>query len=150
MSGHARRLATRADPMTAPVHYRVEPDLSVDAFRAVLVASGLAARRPIDEVSRLARMLAQADLIVTARAEGRLVGVARAVTDFAYCCYLSDLAVAEPFQRQGIGRRLITETHAAAGDETTLVLVAAPGADDAYRWMGLQTFAGCWGVRRKR
>ena len=136
--------------MTAPVHYRVEPDLSVDEFHAVLIASGLGVRRPIDDTARLARMLAQASLVVTARAEGRLVGVARAVTDFAYCCYLSDLAVANLFQRQGIGRQLIAETHAAAGEETTLILVAAPGADDAYRQIGLQPLAGCWGVRRAR
>lgn len=136
--------------MTAPVYYRVEPDLSVEEFQAVLMASGLGARRPVDDTARLARMLARASLVVTARVEGQLVGVARAVTDFAYCCYLSDLAVADLFQRQGIGRRLIAETHAAAGEETTLVLVAAPAADDAYRRIGLQSLPGCWGMRRAR
>ena len=38
-------------------------------------------------------MLEHADIIVTARVTGQLVGVSRAVTDFAFCTYLSDLAV---------------------------------------------------------
>lgn len=134
--------------MTVPVRYSIESDLQAEEFRAVLVTSGLGARRPLDDLPRLARMLAQADLVVTARVDGRLVGVARAITDFAYCCYLSDLAVDGAMQRQGVGRRLITETRTAAGPETTLVLVAAPGADSAYRRIGLEPFPGCWGIRR--
>ena len=114
----------------------------------MLVASGLGARRPIDDMPRLARMLAQADLVVTARIDGRLVGVARAITDFSYCCYLSDLAVDGAHQRQGIGRRLIAETRTSAGLGTTLVLVAAPGADAVYRQVGLEPFSRCWGIRR--
>jgi len=55
-------------------------------------------------------MLQHADVVVTARVEGRLVGVSRAITDFSYCTYLSDLAVDEAFQRRGIGRELIRRT----------------------------------------
>ena len=60
-------------------------------------------------------MLRHADLIVTARKDGRLVGVARSMTDFSYCCYLSDLAVDVACQRQGIGKQLIAETRERAG-----------------------------------
>ena len=50
-------------------------------------------------------MLAHAGVIVTARtAGGLLVGVSRAVTDFSYCTYLSDLAVDVAYQGRGIGR----------------------------------------------
>jgi hypothetical protein len=75
------------------VAYSDEPDLTVQEFRDVLIASMLAKRRPIDDLPRLEKMLRQADIIVTAREGNRLVGVARAITDFAYCCYLSDFAV---------------------------------------------------------
>ena len=72
-------------------------------------------------------MLRNADIIVTARDGKKLVGVSRAVTDFAYCCYLSDLAVDVAFQHKGIGKRLVDETHLHAGkDKTTLVLLAEP------------------------
>ena len=60
-----------------------------------------------------------------------LVGVSRAITDFAYCTYLSDLAVDERHQRRGIGRELIRRTHEAAGLHTTLILLAAPKAQSS-------------------
>lgn len=95
-------------------------------------------------------MLRHANVIVTARDGGRLVGVSRAVTDFSYCCYLSDLAVDVAFQRQGIGKRLIAETHAAAGATTTLVLVAAPAAEHYYAKIGMQRLSSCWAIPRER
>ena len=52
-------------------------------------------------------MLANANLLIGAYCDGRLVGLARALTDFSYCCYLSDLAVAKEYQRHGIGRELV-------------------------------------------
>ena len=76
-----------------PIIYAREPDLSAEAFRDILIASTLGERRPVHDLERLRRMLRAADLIVTARDEGRLVGISRALTDFSYCCYLSDLAV---------------------------------------------------------
>src|SRR5215469_2257164 len=109
-----------------PIVYDVEPDLTAEAFRDILVASTLAARRPVDDPQRLERMLREADLIVTARDGARLVGVSRALTDFSYCCFLSDLAVDVAYQHQGIGKRLIAETHARSGDSTRLLLTAAP------------------------
>lgn len=114
----------------------------------MLVASTLGERRPVGDLDRLAAILRHADLVVTARHEGRLVGVARAITDFSYCCYLSDLAVDGSFQRQGIGRRLIAETHAGAGADTTLILVAAPAAAGCYPAIGMVPLDGCWGIRR--
>ena len=128
--------------------YGLEPELSAQAFRDILVTSTLAERRPANDLERLERMLRHADIIVTARNEGRLVGVSRAVTDFAYCCYLSDLAVDVAYQRQGIGRRLIDETHARAGECTTLILIAAPAAETYYPKIGLKQVASCWMIPR--
>src|SRR5690349_10513786 len=107
------------------VIYAFEPDLSVREFRDVLVASTLGARRPVNDLARLEKMLRNADIIVTARIADKLVGVSRAITDFAYCCYLSDLAVDARHQRQGIGKRLIENTRAQAGEFAKLVLLAA-------------------------
>lgn len=132
------------------ITYSIEPDLSAEAFRAVLIASTLGERRPVDDLPRLDRMLRQADVVVTARDGQRLVGIARAVTDFSYCCYLSDLAVDAAYQRQGIGKRLIAETHKAAGELTSLVLVAAPSAESYYPRIGMQQRPSCWTFRRTR
>ncbi len=130
--------------------YGLEPDLSPAEFRDVLVACTLGARRPVDDLDRLAAMLGQADLVVTARDGGRLVGVARSITDFSYCSYLSDLAVDEAYQRQGIGQRLIEATREAAGAQATLVLIAAPGAERYYPHIGLKQAESCWVIPRAR
>nr|WP_175609020.1 hypothetical protein [Bradyrhizobium ivorense] len=49
--------------------------------------SGLDERRPIADADRIGRIIANADLVVTARQAGKLVGVSRALTDFCFCCY---------------------------------------------------------------
>lgn len=132
------------------IDYAVEPNLSAREFQAILVASTLAERRPAEDLDRLATMLRHADLIVTARDSGQLVGIARAVTDFSYCCYLSDLAVDAGYQRRGIGKRLIEETHRAAGAGTTLVLVAAPAAEGYYPRIGMKHVPSCWAIPREK
>jgi len=128
--------------------YAAEPDLSAGAFRDILLASKLAERRPANDLQRLDRMLRQADIIVTARLGERLVGVSRAITDFAYCCYLSDLAVDAAYQRQGIGKCLIEETRARAGERATLFLVAAPAAEAYYPRIGMKRVSSCWQIPR--
>lgn len=124
--------------------YRCEPDLAVEEFMDVLRRSGLGERRPMDDPMRIAAMLQNADVIVTARRDALLVGVARAITDFAYCTYLSDLAVDAAFQRQGIGKELIRRTHQTAGLKTHLVLLAAPKAASYYPHIGMVRHESCW------
>ena len=126
------------------IDYQLEPELSADEFIDVLVRSTLGERRPIDDRERIESMLRNADLIVTARSNGRLVGVSRAITDFVYCTYLSDLAVDETCQKQGIGRELIERTHQAAGLKTRLILIAAPKARSYYPHIGMVPHDSCW------
>lgn len=127
----------------------IEPTLDPDEFIDVLRRSTLAERRPVDDLARIEKMLAGADLIVTARdAARRLVGVARAVTDFSFCCYLSDLAVDQACQGQGIGKALMKRVREEVGQETTFVLLSAPGAMSYYPHAGLDKFDCCFGLRR--
>jgi len=127
------------------VKYSVEPDLTPAEFIDVLRRSTLAERRPVDDVARIAKMLSGADLIVTARDEdGTPVGVARAISDFAYCTYLSDLAVDVAFQGKGIGRELIRLIHEKAGLDTRLILLSAPAAKSFYPHVGMEKHDSCW------
>lgn len=130
------------------ITYQLEPDLSVDEFRDVLIRSTLAARRPVDRAEILQGMLRHADVICTARDKQRLVAVSRAITDFSYCTYLSDLAVDAEYQRQGIGKELIRRTHEAAGLHTALILLAAPKARQYYPHIGMQPHDSCWIIPR--
>lgn len=117
--------------------YAVEQKLEASEFIDVLQRSGLAERRPVGDRDRIERMLTHANLIVTARDASRLIGVSRALTDYAFCCYLSDLAVDRQYQRSGIGLRLIEETRRAAGPEAACILLSAPGALGFYRAIGM-------------
>jgi GNAT superfamily N-acetyltransferase len=129
------------------IAYNVEPTLSAGEFIDVLRRSTLAERRPVDRPSTIAGMLAHADLIVTARdPAGLLVGISRAITDYSYCTYLSDLAVDKAFQGRGIGRELIRRTHEAAGLQTSLILLAAPKAESYYPHIGMQPHHSCWRI----
>jgi predicted N-acetyltransferase YhbS len=134
--------------MSGDVRYALEPDLSADEFVAVLERSTLAERRPIADRARIAGMLQNADVIVTARtADGLLIGVSRAISDFHYCTYLSDLAVDTAWQGKGIGKELLRRTHEAGGKQTSLILIAAPKARSYYAHVGMQPHDSCWIVR---
>jgi predicted N-acetyltransferase YhbS len=131
---------------TTAITVRREETLDPGEFRQVLVESTLGERRPVEDPERLARMVANSNLVLTARdaATGRLVGVARSVTDFAYCCYLSDLAVSRDVQHGGIGRRLIEATLAELDPEAKIILLAAPAAVDYYPKVGFDQHPSAW------
>lgn len=128
------------------VTYRLErhPDITPEEFVDVLVRSTLAERRPVDRPEAILAMLKNADVIVTARDDGRLVGVSRALTDGQFCTYLSDLAVDVAHQGQGIGRELVRRTREAAGRHATLILLAAPKARTYYPRIGMSAHDSCW------
>jgi predicted N-acetyltransferase YhbS len=125
-------------------HSEIEPQEFID----LLERSTLAERRPVNELETIRRMLKHADVIVTARVDGLLVGISRAITDYSFCTYLSDLAVDLNFQRRGIGKELIRRTHEAAGRNTTLILLAAPKARTYYPHVGMLAHDSCWIIPR--
>lgn len=125
------------------ITYQQENDLEPSEFRDVLIRSTLGERRPIDDLERIEKMCRNANIIITARHEGKLVGVSRSISDFAFCTYLSDLAVDEAFQHQGIGKKMIEETKKLT-PEGKLILLAAPAARDYYPKIGMKQFEYCF------
>ena len=134
----------------ADIVYRSNIKITVNDFIDLLKRSTLAERRPVDDAVRIQKMLDHANVIVTAWAGDQLIGVSRAVTDLSFCCYLSDLAVDEKYQHQGIGKQLIKLTHDAAGHETQLILLAAPKATKYYPKIGMKRFEHCFVIDRKK
>ena len=133
---------------SASVLYACEPRLDVDEFCRVLLESGLGATRPTGDHPRMQQMLDQADLVVTARLDGALVGVARSITDFSWCCYLSELAVSSSAQGLGVGKGLIDETRRLIGPRVSLVLASMPESVGFYERIGMPRQADTFWFKR--
>ena len=126
------------------ISYRTGNDLNLDRVIELYVASTLGARRPVDDRERMAAMLAKANLIVTAWDGELLVGIARALSDFSFITYLSDLAVRESHQRQGIGKELMRRVQEEGGAQAKLLLLAAPAAEKYYPHVGFTHHPQAW------
>jgi len=140
--------------MTVPskILYASEPDLDVAEFRRVLVESTLGEARPVDDAARLKTMLANADLVLTARLdiEGKpLIGVARAITDFSWVCYISDLAVSQSAQGLGIGKGLMDAARRTLGPNVAISLISMPDAAGFYERIGMKRMTDAFWFSRK-
>jgi ribosomal protein S18 acetylase RimI-like enzyme len=131
------------------ISYRHDRKISSGEFIDILNRSTLGIRRPVNDLQRIDKMLEHGNVLITAWSNDVLVGISRAVTDFSFCCYLSDLAVDESYQHQGIGKKLIDETHKVAGEKTTLILLAAPAAANYYPKINMERFTDCFLIRPK-
>ena len=128
------------------ITYRTGNDIDLDEMIDVYVDSTLGERRPVGERERMARMLDEANLVVTAWDGERMVGISRSVTDWVYCTYLSDLAVRLGYQGQGIGKELVRLTRQAT-PEAMVILLAAPKAVDYYPRIGMTRHDSAWILR---
>ena len=137
-------------PASTPrsIKYRQNEPLDPAAVASLFESAGIS--RPTRDLPRMAKMLAGADLVISAWDGSCLVGVGRSLTDFCYCCYLSDLAVHSDYQRDGIGKELIRQTRAAIGEEVSLVLLSAPGAMNYYPGVGFARADNAYVIRRLR
>lgn len=134
--------------MEVEISYKTGILPTVEQVVEVYRSAGL--NRPLHDTARMEKMFAQSNLIVTAWAGETLIGVARSVTDFCYCCYLSDLAVRKEYQAKGIGKQLMGITRAQVGDETALLLLSAPGAMTYYPQAGFEKIENGFIIKRKR
>jgi ribosomal protein S18 acetylase RimI-like enzyme len=130
--------------ITYKVNAKIEAHQMAELFRA----SGI--KRPIDDLSRVKKMIDNSNLIITAWDGDKLVGVARALTDYGFCCYLSDLAVDKEYQKQGIGHELVDEIQKQIGDESNLILLAASESIEYYPKIGFDKCGNAFLIQRKK
>lgn len=126
------------------ITYQSDRSITAQEFIDLLKSTSLGERRPLNDVGCIEAMLKEADLLITAWNGDQLIGVARSLTDFHYCCYLSDLAVAETFQNQGVGQALILETEQFLEPGCRLILLAAPQAESYYPKLGFNQHHSAW------
>lgn len=123
---------------------RIEPHELAELFKN----SGI--NRPVGDLPRLKKMLDNSNILVTAWDGEKLVGIARGLTDFGYCCYLSDLAVHKDYQEQGIGQDLVNKVLEIIGEESMLLLLSSPNAMDYYPKIGFEKAGNAWIIHRKK
>ena len=131
------------------ITYRTGNDLDLDTVIDVYRDSTLGERRPVDDRETMRKMLEGANLVVTAWDEDKLVGIARSLSDFAFCTYLSDIAVRLAYQRKGIGRELMRLAQK-EGKTATVFLFAAPAAESYYPHVGFTSGSGWYLTRMQR
>lgn len=112
--------------------YACDPGLTVDEYIDVVGNSTLGPTRPLADRARIAAMIAGAQLIVTARIDGRCIGLARCLSDFAWVAYCGDLAVHDAFQGRGIGTGLLRTCKGLFGDGVGTALISMPDAVSFY------------------
>ncbi|WP_111638188.1 GNAT family N-acetyltransferase [Marinomonas shanghaiensis] len=130
--------------LSQPIVYKINQAITAQQFVELLAKTTLGARRPVDQLDTIDAMLKHANLLITAWQGEHLVGVARSVTDFAFCCYLSDLAVDESVQASGIGKTLIRMTKQALQPKCSLILLSAPQAVEYYPKIGFTQHNSAW------
>ncbi|WP_099797098.1 GNAT family N-acetyltransferase [Variovorax sp. 54] len=130
------------------IDYRQNVPLDPVDIARVFDRSGI--KRPTHDLARIERMFAAPSLLLSAWVGDELVGLSRSLTDHAYCCYLSDLAVDKKYQGHGIGRELVKRTQAIIGDEVSLILLSAPDAMSYYPTLGFELAQNAYAIRRKK
>lgn len=130
------------------ISYQVEREINPAVVTDLFRRSGI--RRPVDDLDRIGRMIHHANLILCAWDGEKIVGIARALTDFSYCCYLSDLAVDRAYQKQGIGKGLVDRVREIVGDEVMILLLSAPEAESYYPHLGFEKAENAWRIPRRR
>jgi GNAT superfamily N-acetyltransferase len=122
------------------ITFHTDERLQFDEYIGFLRCTDLGRQYPKARFrERISRLLATANVVVTARDGGRLVGVCMGLSDLAYYLQVTDLGVDTSYQRRGIGRRLLELAHEFAGgaDEITVLLIANSRAVPFYRTCGL-------------
>lgn len=130
------------------ITYRDEAQISAAQAIDLYIRSSLGERRPINNLQTFESMLKHANLTITAWDSDQLIGISRSLTDFSYVAYLSDLAVDQKYQRQGIGKKLVDETKIRLGPDCMIVLLAAPKANDYYEHIGFEHNPRAWTLRK--
>ncbi|GGA86569.1 N-acetyltransferase [Neiella marina] len=133
---------------TMSLKYRINAPVSVGQFLHVLHQSGLASRRPVNDLECLKGMLQNSNLIITAWDQDELIGIARSMTDFHHACYLSDLAVSQAYQGLSVGFNLQVLTQQQLGEHCKLILLSAPNSNEYYPKLGYQAHDRCWVLSR--
>ena len=125
------------------MQYTIQPQrLTAGEYIAFLKTTNLGSQYPKERFARrIETLVSTVPISLVARnAEGTIVGVLFAITDFAYWMFVTDLGVARDWEKQGIGSALMKKAHEMAGGEKDIAvyLVANSDAIPFYEKLGME------------
>ena len=130
------------------ITYRINELLETEQIIETFYNSGYLPISDMTNISRIEKMFKNANLVISAWHDDKLVGIARSLCDFAYACYLSDICVHKDYRGLGIGKELINITKKQAGEECKLILHSSAEAKVFYEKIGLKNIADAFIISR--
>ena len=122
------------------IDYRENETLSFEEYYNFLTRSDLGSQYPKERFEeRITKLLSTRSISITARNnDGKLIGIAFGITDFAYFLFVTDLGVDRSYIKQGIGGELLVRLQEAVGgeDDITVVTIANENATGFYEKCG--------------
>ncbi len=124
------------------ITYHKDEDISFEEYHEFLTRTDLGSQYPKERFKeRLTKSLKNRSIGITARNEdGLLVGIAFAISDFAYFLFLMDLGIDRCYVKKGIGTELMRRIQEGAGgeDDITVITVSNDKAYGFYEKSGLK------------
>ena len=99
---------------------------------------------------RITRALENSSVVICVWDGEALVGFARAISDGAWSAYLNQIAVLPQFQKQGIGKQMLSLLIENLGEEVSLVAHSADSATGFYLAAGFEPRSNVFRLKRKR
>ena len=100
--------------------------------------------RPTDDSERLSKMIQSASLLCTAYDNNALVGMCRALSDFSYVTYISDLAVLPAYQGKQIGKKMLDIIAQKSESVEKIVLLSSQSANSYYPHLNFEPHQRAW------
>lgn len=132
-------------PETVPVTVRIITEFDEQICReAAILFAGAGWISSPEEGGFLKQALPGSCAVAGALYDGRLIGIARAISDGVSDAYIQDVTVLKEFRGRGIGARLVTVL---AGELEKrkidwIGLVGVPGTETFYANLGFEAQAG--------
>lgn len=115
--------------------------LTAEAYIDFLKRTDLGSQYPRERFgARIEKLVKNVPVSLTAREDGRLVGVLFGITDFAYWLFVTDLGVDRDYVKKGVGRKLMAAALEAAGgaDDIIVYTCANEHAVGFYEKLGMR------------
>ena len=126
------------------VSYSTDKNIDLDQLITLYKNSFTEIPRPVDSKSKIQDLLTHSNLIISAWNDKNLIGICRGFTDFNFVTYISDLAVARPYQKKGIGKELLNQAKLYSKDSKRLVLLSSVAANSYYKKIGFESHERAW------